>query len=265
MFLIYECYHAGFGVEANKEESYAWGLKAANAAFAAAKPDVPFNIAVGAEQDRWNAFRWFQMNTDDNSLALVKLGMCLEHGWGFKTDVSKAFELFHISAAEGQPTAYISLGDCYTNGTGVKVDLAKAVQYYSRAPEDIWAQFKLGYILSKGSGFKLADPRVAFSWTLKAADAGLALAQYTVGLRYESGDGIETDLVKAAEWHQKALEGGIVGCYYRLGEIYKNNQAGQQDLTKAAEFFKKVRTAFLKRCADATPCPIFHLKQLIKF
>ena len=52
------------------------------------------------------------------------------------------------------------------------------------------------------------DLTQAVSWFQKAADQGLADAQYTLGVCYEKGCGTVKDTVKAREWYKKAADQG---------------------------------------------------------
>ena len=49
----------------------------------------------------------------------------------------------------------------------------------------------------------------AVEWYLKAAEQGLAMAQYNLGEMYALGDGVEQSNEKAREWLQKAADQGF--------------------------------------------------------
>ena len=49
---------------------------------------------------------------------------------------------------------------------------------------------------------------MAVEWDRKAAERGLADAQFILGFMYENGYGVEQDLRKAREWYQKAANQG---------------------------------------------------------
>ena len=48
---------------------------------------------------------------------------------------------------------------------------------------------RIGYMYSKGRGVE-ANPEQACQWYRKAAEAGLAAAQFNLGLMYEKGQGV---------------------------------------------------------------------------
>ena len=48
----------------------------------------------------------------------------------------------------------------------------------------------------------------AAKWYRKAAEQGLAGAQYCLGACYNNGEGVEQDFEEAAKWFRKAAEQG---------------------------------------------------------
>ena len=89
------------------------------------------------------------------------------------------------STAQGQansPAEQNEMGDRYFYGRGVEQDYAKAMEWYR-----------------------------------KAADRGLADAEYSVGVLYENGWGVTKDIDRAKGWYQKAAAAtiGEPGCFDR--------------------------------------------------
>ncbi len=60
-----------------------------------------------------------------------------------------------------------------------------------------------------------------------------------LGVLYENGEGVEKNLIKAAQFYSKAcdLNNGR-GCN-NLGVLYEYGQGVEKDLTKAAYFYSK--------------------------
>ena len=52
------------------------------------------------------------------------------------------------------------------------------------------------------------DYTKAFELFRLAAEQGVAIAQYMVGVMYENGEGVGQNYMIAAEWYQKAAEQG---------------------------------------------------------
>ena len=57
-------------------------------------------------------------------------------------------------------------------------------------------------------------------WLTKAAEQGYAKAQYTLGVHYYEGSGVDVDKAQAFDWFTKAAEQGYAEAQYRLGEYY---------------------------------------------
>ena len=70
-----------------------------------------------------------------------------------------------------------------------------------------------------GQGVK-QDYFKAVEWYQKAAEQGLAHAQYNLGVMYEEGRGVKQDYIKAVEWWQKAAEQGHSYAQNNLGNMY---------------------------------------------
>ena len=59
----------------------------------------------------------------------------------------------------------------------------------------------------------------AARWCRKAADQGLALAQYNLGKMFEQGRGVAQSDVQAARWYRKAADQGHVQAQHKLGNM----------------------------------------------
>jgi hypothetical protein len=64
------------------------------------------------------------------------------------------------------------------------------------------------------------DSVEAVKWYRKAAEQGIAEAQFNLGKMYNSGEGVPRDYVEAAKWYRKAAEQGIAEAQCLLGEMY---------------------------------------------
>jgi TPR repeat protein len=65
------------------------------------------------------------------------------------------------------------------------------------------------------------------------AQKGDAAAQYALGLRYASGDGVTLSEVNAVHWFSKAAEEGYVPAQSKLGSLYYSGRGVPQDLNRA--------------------------------
>ena len=56
---------------------------------------------------------------------------------------------------------------------------------------------------------------------------------------YDNGRGVKQDYIKAVEWYQRAAEQGVADAQYNLGVMYYNGQGVKQDYIKAVEWYQK--------------------------
>ena len=101
------------------------------------------------------------------------------------------------------------------------------------------AQFNLGLMYDKGQGVT-RDYAQAMVWYRKAADQGLAPAQYNVGALYASGQGGRRDDVQAMSWVRRAAEQGYAPAQRSIGAMYESGQGVAQDYVQALIWFHKV-------------------------
>lgn len=73
----------------------------------------------------------------------------------------------------------------------------------------------------------------------RAAEQGLAVAQYRLAKLHESGLGVPRDLEKAREWTERGAAGGNVKAMYDLAVYYAEGEGGPQTYAGAAEWFRK--------------------------
>ena len=73
---------------------------------------------------------------------------------------------------------------------------------------------------ANGDGVREDDVE-AVRWYRKAAEQGLAQAQYNLGVMYANGDGVREDDVEAVRWFRKAAEQGLAHAQEALAKRYK--------------------------------------------
>ncbi|NTV48440.1 MAG: sel1 repeat family protein [Geobacteraceae bacterium] len=66
-----------------------------------------------------------------------------------------------------------------------------------------------------------------------------AKSLYMIGIMYEKGDGISTDLAEAANWFRKAAEKGYSSAQYRLGRLYERGLGVDQSRDEALAWYNK--------------------------
>lgn len=64
---------------------------------------------------------------------------------------------------------------------------------------------------------------------LAKAQAGVAAAEFQIGYKYETGEGVPQDCTKAAFWYRKAADQGDANAQYNLALLYNSGQGVPQD------------------------------------
>ena len=75
-------------------------------------------------------------------------------------------------------------------------------------------------------------------WFRLAADQGHADAQFELGVKYETGEGVPQDDAEAVRWYRLAAEQGYVGAQHNLGFAYRTGAGVPQDDTEAVRWFR---------------------------
>lgn len=103
---------------------------------------------------------------------------------------------------------------------------------------DADAQFELGLRLITGEGVKknLED---GVKFIEKAAKQKHLRAQHVMGTLYDDGVGVKKDLAKAAEWYRSSADLGFALSQHSLAVMYEEGKGVKKDVAKAAEWFKK--------------------------
>ncbi len=74
---------------------------------------------------------------------------------------------------------------------------------------------------------------------LKAAEQGDAEAQFSLGVCYFGGLGVEQSYIEAVKWYRKAAEQGDAGAQISLGWSYENGYGVEKSYTKAVKWYSK--------------------------
>jgi TPR repeat protein len=115
-------------------------------------------------------------------------------------------------------------------------ELASLLAAAERGNRD--AQFTLGMKYQTGSGV-LQDPVRAVAWFREAAERGLLEAQFRLGLAYGTGEGVAPDDAAAVEWFRKAAEKGHAKAEYMLGVAYYRAKAVDRAPLIGLDWFRK--------------------------
>lgn len=209
--------------EQDSKKAEKWFLKATNKGSAAAALGLTriYAQGLGMPKDpqkarKW-AFRALEANPTDKSpnyylglLALdekqyTKAAQLFADCPGDKhgENVWKTTECYHAS---------YQLSKLYEQGLGVKKDLKKAAELYN----DARSRNDLPPILTPDEDVKTVGIDRLWHIAVYKKDP---LAQYELGRRYETGEGVEKDKVRATEWYSRAAEQNNPDALYALAMI----------------------------------------------
>ncbi|MCB1225328.1 MAG: sel1 repeat family protein [Verrucomicrobiales bacterium] len=103
---------------------------------------------------------------------------------------------------------------------------------------DMDAQFELGIRLITGEGVK-KDEKAGLDYVTKAAEQGQPRAQHVMGTLYADGTVVKKDLAQAFAWFLKAAENGLPMAQHTVGVSYELGEGVEKDPAAATEWFKK--------------------------
>ncbi|XP_060693387.1 death ligand signal enhancer isoform X1 [Hemiscyllium ocellatum] len=155
-------------------------------------------------------------------------------------DYDMAFSYFMVAANQGYSKAQYNVGVCYELGKGTVKDIKKAAVYYSYAAAQghNMAQFRWAmYLLHIKPDKEAKDTQEAVEQLEKAAKSGLKEAQAYLGVFFTKEP--HKDLHQAARYLTMASESGDPESHYNLGICYEKGWAVMTDLRRAAELYQK--------------------------
>lgn len=82
-------------------------------------------------------------------------------------------------------------------------------------------------------------------------------AQYKLGIRYYTGDGVEKNHSEAIKWCKKAAEQGNAEAQYNLGVCYENGEGVDKNLAEAANGIGRLRNKGTRMRNAIWACIIF--------
>ncbi|RSH93388.1 hypothetical protein EHS25_007744 [Saitozyma podzolica] len=184
------------------------------------------NGNLGLTRSPKEGVKWLKRSaehaTEEFPHALHELALLHERGIDnvLFVDHEYAAELLAQASELGYAPSAFKLGECYEYGKmDCPVDPALSIHYYNIAatqghPD---ASFALtAWYLVGSPGVLPQSDTEAYLWAKKAAELGLAKAQYAVGYFTETGIGIEADPSEAMKWYKQAAEGGDKRAQKRL-------------------------------------------------
>jgi uncharacterized protein len=222
-------YEEGQDVAMDDAQAVFWFRKAAEQGQAAAERQLGgrYFSGRGVDKNLAEAFRWYsKAAAQGDADAAYNLGVMFDYGIGATNDVAVAAGWYRKAADQNLPEAQNRLAQLYEQGRGVSQDLAEAQKWYGVAAEQgiQEAQAKLR-TLPEIPANAAAKPVDRWARTRERAAQGEAAAQFTLGLAYLRGAGVEKDLAAAEKWLRQSAEQGNAKAQFSLGVFYFNQDS----------------------------------------
>src|SRR5215469_6783094 len=99
-------------------------------------------------------------------------------------------------------------------------------------PSPTWPQSTDSFLISK-------SPRIDLRALTDKASSGDPGAQYELGIRYQSGLGVDKSEYEAMRWYQRAANSGNPDAQNNLAYLYETGPDGLRDMTEAVKWYKR--------------------------
>ncbi|KAI0011371.1 hypothetical protein F4779DRAFT_225327 [Xylariaceae sp. FL0662B] len=169
----------------------------------------------------------------ENPHALHELGLLYESAQpndAILRDEAYALQLFEQAAQLGYKFSQFRMGCAYEYGLmGCPVDPRLSIMWYSRAATQEEHQSELalsGWYLTGSEGVIQQSDTEAYLWARKAAQAGLAKAEYAMGYFTEVGIGVPANLEDAKRWYWRAASQDFPKARERLEDLKRTGRSG---------------------------------------
>lgn len=175
-------------------------------------------------QEYDGAYAEYSKYAHDNPLAQFSLGLIEQYGWGRPANPAAACRWFDGASKGNIPMAQQMLADCYRLGTHAPASFSKAQQWYRKAAENglATANYWWGRMLIEGQpGEK--NLRKGVRLCEQAAQAGALEAQLYLANSYRSGELLGEDRQRALYWYNLAAQSNNPEALYSLGMFMRND------------------------------------------
>ena len=146
---------------------------------------------------------------------------------------SSAVSQCDLSAAHPDDPQKVAEGVAWDN---INLDsaLTSCELAINEQPGNARIQYQYARVLDKNKSYEKA-----FEYYEKAAKQGYTIAQNSLGLAYEWGQGVKGNNQQALYWYSKAAKKGYAQAQNNLGTMYDIGKAGSEDEKQALHWFRK--------------------------
>jgi len=161
-----------------------------------------YETGTGVTKDLAQAAQWYRKVADFGIVdAQYKLGQFYQTGIGVNKDLVPAAQWYDKAAKQGMDEARYELGKMYFKGEGVTTDQVLAVVLLSQTA-------KGGYEPAAVECEKMVS-QLPIAKLTEAANKNIREAQYQLGQKYKTGEGVAKDKVLATVFFSLAANQGL--------------------------------------------------------
>ena len=195
--------------------------------------------------------------------AQYELAKRYHEGNGVEKNIHQAFNWYLKAAGHGHVEAQFITATILDKGsTGIEPNSEEAYKWYSKAAAQGHSQAQaeissgrwnnlVPKIRIDGDNITFAEShsehvsnkspftREKLEKLTTQADEGDVDAQYDLGIRYYSGDGVDKDFEQAIKWFLMAAEQDDAQAQFNLGIMYGRGEGTGKDVNKSMQWLKK--------------------------
>ncbi|MGE0421750.1 MAG: tetratricopeptide repeat protein [Reyranellaceae bacterium] len=232
-------YLTGVGTDRNDIEAARLFREAAEGGIARAAYNLGLMYAAGrgVPRDPAQALKWYeQASQAGDPYGSYAWARALETSPQAAQRWGEIAPLYLSAAKAGHLAAAVRYGAMLLEGRGVSRDRARAEFWLRHAADHGYPEAALlmgdlfGQIAMSHTGRQQDEAaRSAATWYLRAAEAGVPMAQAKLGNCFFAGAGVTRDFVAAQRWYRRAANQGYADAQYVLGIWLSGGVAGITD------------------------------------
>lgn len=215
---------AGLGVAQNNAKAAHWFTLAAHQGSAHAQYNLALVLlaGIGAERNEQEGVRWLRAAAEKR-LPQAQSDLGALHFFGRHREIgfAEALSWLRAAAARGHPLAQLNLAGAYLTGGPAS-----------------WRGFEAAPLVrppGPAESLGRKDERAALRWFQAAADQGVVVAYFNIGLTHERGLGIDRNLLAAMKWYAKSAEADFAPAFINLARLYESGDAIMRDRAAALQ------------------------------
>jgi len=152
----------------------------------------------------------------------------------------RTYEWFYEQASKGDAYAQYRLGYIYSRGYGVEKNFDQAVVWLKRSLKNgyLLAYYALGYVYDHAEGPN-KNYQKAYEWYYEGAKKHEVNCEYAVAYMLDVGLGVKEDREASFTWKMIAAKKGYAKAQYGLAVSYEVGKGTSVDLERARHWYTK--------------------------